>query len=156
MPGHIQSSAGHAELTEPDRELFSAARLVILQPPSNRDQLVQTAGERDDAASAHLQQEPIRAALWDFLGNSTLSALPKAVSGLAVILAYPQVAYQGWAGGIVSKSSNGLSRFGDIQGTIYYVVGVFKPLESMGLRINRFKSNKSTVEEFGDAGAYLF
>jgi hypothetical protein len=66
----------------------------------------------------------VREALRDFAANATIGTLPKAVSGLAVVLAYPQVAYQGWIGGIVSRASNGPSRFGDWRGAIYYLVTV--------------------------------
>ena len=89
-----------------------------------REQLVHIVVQTDQAAIAHLSGEDVQAWLGDFVGNATIGALPKAVSGLAVILAYPQVAYQGWIGGIVSKASNGPSRFGDYRGTVYYVVTI--------------------------------
>lgn len=89
---------------------------------ARREALVHIVVQTHQPASAHLGRDDVQASLWDFAGNATIGSLPKAVSGLAVILAYPQVAYQGWIGGIVSKASNGPSRFGDYRGTIYYLL----------------------------------
>ncbi len=98
-----------------------------------RNRLVRIVVQTDQPAVAGLTGEDVRAALWDFVGNATLGSLPKAVSGLAVILPYPQVAYQGWIGGIVSKASNGPSRFGDYRGTIYYIVTIVMQLTGFSL-----------------------
>jgi len=89
---------------------------------SHRDQLLQATAAADPAAIANRNGDPIEAALWDFAGNATIGALPKAVSGCAVILALPQVIYHGWVGGIVSKALSGSSRFDGVRAGVYYVL----------------------------------
>ncbi len=88
---------------------------------SQRDAVLEAAGN-SRITRADVQGDALRAALLDFAGNATVGSLPKAISGFAIIFAYPQVAYQGWIGGIVSLSRDGVSRFADIRSTIYYAV----------------------------------
>jgi len=89
---------------------------------TRRDQILQTAVQTDPATMANIAGHPIRAALWDFVENATIGAIPIAVSGWAVIFAYPLVIYQGWVGGIVSLGGDGISRFGDIRSIVYYAL----------------------------------
>lgn len=91
---------------------------------SQRDTLLQVSAETDQSAIARQAGDPLRAALWDFAANATLGALPKAVSGFAIVPAYPQVIYQGWVGGIVSRMRDGTSRFDDARATVYYVLTI--------------------------------
>ena len=88
---------------------------------SQRDAVL-AAAHTSRIQQANEQSDALRAALLDFAGNATAGSLPKAISGFSIILAYPQVAYQGWIGGIVSLSREGVSRFADIRSTIYYLV----------------------------------
>jgi hypothetical protein len=67
-----------------------------------RDQIVNQALQQDPAAVALNRGDNTRAALWDFAGNLALGAVPKTISGFAIVFPYPMVAYQGWIGGIVS------------------------------------------------------
>lgn len=87
-----------------------------------RDRLANDASQRNAAAIAAKRGDTIQAALWDFAGNLTLGALPKTISGFAIIMPYPQVAYQGWIGGIVSVRSDRTSRLVDPRSAVYYLL----------------------------------
>ena len=87
-----------------------------------RDQLVNRAMQQDPAAIANNQGNSLQAALLDFGGNLILGAVPKTVSGMAVVPAYPFVAYQGWVGGIVSVRADHSSRFNNVRSTMYYLL----------------------------------
>jgi uncharacterized membrane protein SpoIIM required for sporulation len=87
-----------------------------------RDQLVNDAVQRDPIAIAADQGYSIRAAFLDFAGNLTLGALPKTISGFAIIPPYPLVAYQGWIGGIVSVRNDHTSRLTNPRSAVYYLL----------------------------------
>lgn len=63
----------------------------------------------------------VSAALGDFAGNLFQGAVPYTVMGLAVVLPFPLVAYQGWVGGIVSVDGEHVSRFHSAGDALYYV-----------------------------------
>ena len=63
---------------------------------------VATANATDPAAIALQHDDRLGAALHDFSRNLLLGAVPSTVTGLAVVLPYPLVAYRGWIGGTVS------------------------------------------------------
>jgi hypothetical protein len=58
-----------------------------------RDRLVSEAVRYNPASIAANQGDNVRAALWDFAGNLVLGAMPKTISGMAIIFPYPLVAY---------------------------------------------------------------
>ena len=86
------------------------------------DQLVQQATQQDPAARADNQGNRLRAAVFDFAGNLILGAMPKTISGFAIVLPYPWVVYQGWIGGIVSVRGDHTSRLNDPRSAIYYLL----------------------------------
>lgn len=63
----------------------------------------------------------LQAAWLDFAGN-LFAAIANTIGGLAVIVAYPVVAYRGWIGGIVSIDSDHVSRFADLREAAYYLI----------------------------------
>ena len=87
-----------------------------------RDQLVNDAVQRNPIAIAANQGYSIRAAFLDFVGNLTLGALPKTISGFAIIPPYPLVAHQGWIGGIVSVRNDHTSRLTNPRSAVYYLL----------------------------------
>lgn len=87
-----------------------------------RDQLVNDAVQRSPITIAANQGYGIRAAFLDFAGNLTLGALPKTISGFAIIPPYLLAAYQGWIGGIVSVRSNHTSRLTNPRSAVYYLL----------------------------------
>ena len=87
-----------------------------------RDQLVDDAVQRNPITIAASQGYSIRAAFMDFAGNLTLGALPKTISGFAIIPPYPLVAYQGWIGGIVSVRNDHTSRLTSPRSVLYYLL----------------------------------
>jgi uncharacterized membrane protein SpoIIM required for sporulation len=87
-----------------------------------RDQLVDDAVQRNPITIAASQGYSIRAAFMDFAGNLTLGALPKTISGFAIIPPYPLVAYQGWIGGIVSVRNDHTSRLTSPLSALYYLL----------------------------------
>ena len=100
-----------------------------------RDQLVGNAARQDPAAIAASQGDPIHTALLDFAGNLVLGAMPKTVSGFAIIFPYPMVAYQGWIGGIVSVRGDHTSRLTDPRSAIYYVLTLILQLIPYSLAV---------------------
>lgn len=100
---------------------------------SSRDRVAPFVVEPGRPRTEQIGREDVTMALWDAAANATIGSLPKAVSGFAVVLAYPQVAYQGWIGGIVSKARNGPSRFGDVRGAIYYLLTLALQLTGFSL-----------------------
>ena len=86
------------------------------------DQLVSSAMQQDPAAIANSQGNSLKAALFDFGSNLLIGALPKTISGMAVVTAYPLVAYQGWVGGIVSVRADHSSRLNNIRSAVYYLL----------------------------------
>jgi hypothetical protein len=87
-----------------------------------RDRLVRQAAEQNPVMQAARQGQPLRAALGDFAGNLFLGAMPKTISGFAVIAPYPLVAHQGWVGGIVSVRGDHSSRLNDPRPAAYYLL----------------------------------
>ena len=87
-----------------------------------RDQLVNDAVQRDPIAIAANQGYSIRAAFLDFAGNLALGAVPKTISGFAIIPPYAFVAYQGWIGGIVSVRNDHTSRLTNPRSAVYYLL----------------------------------
>lgn len=100
-----------------------------------RDQLVNDAGQRNPAAIAYDRGDNVRAALLDFAANAALGALPKTVSGLAVVFPYPMVAFQGWIGGIVSVRGDHSSRLDDPRSAIYYLLTLFLQVSAYALAV---------------------
>jgi uncharacterized membrane protein SpoIIM required for sporulation len=93
-----------------------------------RDKLVNESLQSNPASEAYVQGNNFQAALWDFMGNLVLGALPKTVSGFSVILPYPMVIQQGWVGGIVSVHNDHTSRLSDPRSAIYYFLTLFLQL----------------------------
>lgn len=89
----------------------------------HRDDMVGVAATTDPAAVALNHGLPLRAALLDFAANLGLGAIPSTVMGLTVALPFPQAAYRGWIGGIVSVDGDHHSRF-RADGERWYYVGV--------------------------------
>jgi len=87
-----------------------------------RAQLVNQAAQQNPAALAASQGDNLRAALWDFAGNLVAGAVPKTISGFAIIFPYPWVAHQGWVGGIVSVRGDHTSRLNDPRSAVYYLL----------------------------------
>ena len=85
------------------------------------DDLVRRASQSDPAAVAADRGRPFRAALLDFAGNLGLGAIPSTVMGLAVVLPFPQAAYRGWVGGIVSVDYRHESRLRNGRERSYYL-----------------------------------
>ena len=100
-----------------------------------RDQLVNRAMQQDPAAIANNQGNSLQAALLDFGGNLILGAVPKTVSGMAVVPAYPFVAYQGWVGGIVSVRADHSSRFNNVRSTMYYLLTLLLQIIAYSLAV---------------------
>jgi uncharacterized membrane protein SpoIIM required for sporulation len=100
-----------------------------------RDQLVAKATEQDPAARALDRGDKLQAALFDFAGNLVLGAMPKTVSGLAVIMPYPWVAHQGWIGGIVSVRGDGTSRLNNVRSAVYYLLTLVLQLTPYSLAV---------------------
>lgn len=86
------------------------------------DGLVARAHASDPAAIALQKGDRMNAALLDFGRNLVLGAAPATASGLAVVTAYPIVAYRGWVGGIVSVDRRHVSRLADSREATYYLL----------------------------------
>ncbi len=100
-----------------------------------RDQLVGNAVRQDPASIAANQGDPVRAALLDFAGNLVAGAVPKTISGFAIIFPYPLVAFQGWVGGIVSVRGDHTSRLTDPRSAVYYVLTLILQLIPYSLAV---------------------
>lgn len=100
-----------------------------------RDQLLQQARRQDPAMIADSQGDTLRAALLDFGSNLLLGALPKTISGVAVITAYPLVAFQGWIGGIVSVRDDHSSRLNSLPSAAYYLLTLLLQLIPYSLAV---------------------
>ena len=87
-----------------------------------RDRLVSEAVQHNPASIAAHQGDNLRAVFWDFAGNLVLGAMPKTISGMAIIFPYPLVAYQGWIGGIVSVRGDHTSRLSEPRSALYYLL----------------------------------
>jgi uncharacterized membrane protein SpoIIM required for sporulation len=100
-----------------------------------RDQLVNQSNQQNPAALAANQGDNLRAALWDFAGNLVFGAVPKTISGFAIIFPYPMIAYQGWVGGIVSVRGDHTSRLNDPRSGVYYLLTLLLQLTPYSLAI---------------------
>jgi uncharacterized membrane protein SpoIIM required for sporulation len=100
-----------------------------------RDQLVSRAMQQDPAAIANNQGNPLQAAMFDFAGNLVVGAMPKTISGMAVLPAYPFVAYQGWVGGIVSVRADHSSRFDNLRSAVYYLLTLLLQIAAYSLAV---------------------
>ena len=100
-----------------------------------RDPLVSKAVQQDPAAIASNKGDNLQAALLDFGGNLMLGALPKTVSGMAVIPAYPLLAYQGWVGGIVSVRDDHSSRPNHFRSAVYYLLTILLQITRYSLAV---------------------
>jgi hypothetical protein len=78
----------------------------------------------DPSAIALQHDDRLGAALHDFSRNLLLGAVPSTVTGLAVVLPYPLVAYRGWIGGTVSVWTDPAhtSRLADPGEAAYYLI----------------------------------
>jgi len=88
------------------------------------DNLVARAAVENPAAIALKKNKRVEAALFDFGGNLFLGAIPITIMGLACVMPYPFVAYQGWVGGTVSVGTDKAhtSRLADPSEAAYYVI----------------------------------
>ena len=86
------------------------------------DHLVNQAQQQDPAAVAASRGNNLQAAWRDFGGNLVLGAVPKTISGFAIVFPYPFVAYQGWVGGIVSVRRDHTSRLNNPRSAVYYLL----------------------------------
>lgn len=100
-----------------------------------RDHIIHQAVQQDPATQAATQGDHLRAALWDFTGNLVVGAVPKTISGFAIIMPYPLVAYQGWIGGIVSVRDDYSSRLNDPRSAVYYLLTLFLQLFPYSLAV---------------------
>ena len=101
----------------------------------SRDQLVSKAMQQDPASIAGNKGDNLQAALIDIGGNLIIGAIPKTVSGMAVIPAYPLVAYQGWIGGIVSVRDDHSSRLDNIRSAEYYLLTLLLQIIAYSLAV---------------------
>lgn len=100
-----------------------------------RDRIVGDANRSEPAALARRQGNNIRAALLDAIANLTRGAVPMTVMGLAIVLPYPWVAYQGWIGGIVSVRGDHSSRLADLRPALYYLLTLVLQLTAYSLAV---------------------
>jgi hypothetical protein len=87
---------------------------------SHRDYVVGNA-KRSAVAMALKRTLPLRAAFFDFAGNLGRGAVPSTIMGLAVALPFPQAAYRGWVGGLVSVDGEHKSRLRHWHERNYYL-----------------------------------
>ena len=87
---------------------------------SFRDNLVGRAQTNSVLVAAN-RGFPFRAACFDFAGNLGLGAVPSTIAGLSVVLPFPQAAFRGWVGGIVSVDGQHKSRLGNWREGSYYL-----------------------------------
>jgi hypothetical protein len=100
-----------------------------------RDQLVAQSVQHNPASLAYNQGDNIQAALWDFAGNLVMGAVPKTISGFAIILPFPLIVHQGWVGGIVSVRGDHTSRLNDPRSAVYYLLTLLLQLIPYSLAI---------------------
>ena len=119
--------ARYAILSVAATYLLSIGIGIILEHAGNRlaleqrDRIVGSAHQRDPSALADDRGHRLAAAFLDASRNLLLGAVPKTISGLAVVMPYPMVAYQGWVGGIVSVSGDHTSRLRPWRSALYYI-----------------------------------
>ncbi len=87
-----------------------------------RDRLVARAQAQDRASIEYRQGHLVKAALWDFMMNTTVGAVPQTITGLTVVSPYAFAAYRGWVGGIVSVDKEHKSRFRSVRSGAYYLI----------------------------------
>jgi hypothetical protein len=88
---------------------------------AQRDSLIARARASDPSLSALRADHRLSAALWDTRSN-LLAAIVDTVLGLGVVFPYPDVAYRGWVGGIVSVDAAHASRLSDSREAGYYLL----------------------------------
>jgi hypothetical protein len=88
------------------------------------DNLVAQAHSDDPSSLALQRGDRIGAALSDFSRNLLVGAVPNTITGLAVVIPYPLVAFRGWVGGIVSVNTDAAhtSRLADWGEAVYYII----------------------------------
>ena len=84
-----------------------------------RDAIVADAVASDPASLALGRGDAGTAAIVDFARNVGLGAVSTTVTGLAVIIPYPIVAYRGWVGGVVSSRVDRTNRLDEPGPAIY-------------------------------------
>ncbi|MGA9120773.1 MAG: hypothetical protein WB699_15515 [Bacteroidota bacterium] len=89
---------------------------------SQRDKIVGGAVQNDNASLNYQSGNRFKAALYDFVGNLFISAIPQTAIGLAIVPPFLTVAYQGWVGGIVSVDGSHRTRFTTLKATAYYFI----------------------------------
>ena len=89
---------------------------------SQRDKIVGVALRNDSASLSYQSGNRFKAALYDFVGNLFISAIPQTAIGLAIVPPFLAVAYQGWVGGIVSVDGSHRTRFTSLKATAYYFI----------------------------------
>jgi len=97
-------------------------------PPRSRKEPGHECRLGDPATVASNRGLPLRAAFFDFTGNLGRGAVPSTIMGLAVALPFPQAAYRGWVGGIVSVDGEHKSRLRHWHERIYYLGILFLQL----------------------------
>ena len=88
---------------------------------AQRDSLIARTRASDPALSALREGHRLSAALWDARSNLR-AAIIDTVLGLGVVFPYPEVAYRGWVGGIVSVDDAHASRLSDPREAGYYLL----------------------------------
>lgn len=99
------------------------------------DALVRDASQKDPAAIANSHDDNLKAALYDFAGNLGMGSVPKAIMGMAIVLPYPLVVYQGWIGGIVSVRGDHTSRLNTFRSAVYYLLTIILQITAYSLTI---------------------
>ena len=102
---------------------------------NQRDKIVGRAVHGDPAVIANRQGHHLRAALLDCAENLLIGSVPKAITGFAVVLPYPLVAYQGWVGGIVSVRKDHTSRFDNVRSAAYLIATLILQLVPYSLTV---------------------
>ncbi len=100
-----------------------------------RDQLVGDAVKYDAVVTTNLRGNPLKAAVMDFAGNLFVGSVSKSVMGMAIVLPYPFVGYQGWIGGIVSVRGDHTSRMNTIPSATYYVATLLLQLAAYSVSV---------------------
>jgi hypothetical protein len=88
---------------------------------AQRDALLARARASDSSLNALRAGQRLSAALRDASGNLR-AAMIDTVLGLGVVFPYPEVAYRGWVGGIVSVDDAHVSRLSDVREAGYYLL----------------------------------
>ncbi len=101
---------------------------------TQRDKIVGTATQEDNASINYQEGNHLRATIYDFSGN-LFFGIEQTVLGLAIILPYFTVAYQGWVGGIVSVNNLHKSRLKKLKSALYYFIVLLLQFTAYSLSI---------------------